>query len=309
MNINKKIVLFHYSQSGQALEIAQSICNPLAGEGYELVYKAIEPKEPFPFPWNRKTFFETFPETRLGIPPFGIKAIDLSDVADAGLVVIAGQSWYLSPSLPIQAFFMDETIKNYLKGKNIVHISGCRNMWVIAQLKIRRSISEAGGNYVGHIVLQDNRPNLISVLTIIRWLFYNKKEASYGLPAAGVDDEEIKAASRFAPVLNEALKFNDWNSLQEKLMQAQAVEYKPSLAFVEKAGHRIFEIWAKFIRQKGEYQDKRRAFRLQLFFYYLLFVLYVISPFGLLFFYLTYPFRARSIKKERREMCFELGEI
>ena len=303
----KKIAVFYYTQSGQALQIAQSICQPLEAAGNSVIYKAIEPEEPFPFPWSCWSFFEAFPESRLAIPTGKLKEIDFSDVADADLVVISGQSWYLAPSLPLHAFFQDEKVQAYLKGKPIVNISGCRNMWVMAQRKIRDYIGQADGRYVGHIVLQDKAPNLVSVLTIIRWLFYNKKAASRFLPAAGVRDDDIKNASRFGIVINETLATGNWDDLQNKLMREKAVEYKAGLAFMEKTGHRIFGIWAKFIRKKGGYQDKKRALRIRLFCFYLFFVLYVASPVGMLVFWLTYPLRIRKIKKIRREMCYELS--
>jgi len=294
------IAVFYYTQTGQALQIAQSVCQPLEAAGNTVIYKAIEPEIPFPFPWTCWSFFETFPETRLSIPTGKLKEIDFSDVNDAGLVVISGQSWYLSPSLPLQAFFQDEKVKSYLKGKNIVNLSGCRNMWVMAQDKIREYISRAGGHYVGHIVLQDNTPNLVSVLTIIRWLFYNRKKASRLLPAAGVSDDDIKNASRFGDIIEKTMENGNWNDLQNELMREKAVIYKPGIVFLEKTGHRIFGIWAKFIRKKGGYQDKRRALRIKMFCYYLFFVLFFISPIGLLVFYLTYPLRIKSIKRDMR---------
>ena len=302
-----KIAVFYYTQTGQALQAAQSICHPLENRGNAVVYKAIEPEEPYPFPWTCRSFFETFPESRLSIPVGKLKEIDFSDVNDADLVIVSGQPWYLSLSLPLHAFFQNEKAKTFLNGKNIVNISSCRNMWIMAQRKIREYIYQAGGNYVGHIVLQDHKPNLISVLTIIRWLFYNKKEASCRLQAAGVKDEDIKNASRFGIIINEMLESRNWSDLQNKLMAEKAVEYRPSIAFVEKAGYRIFGIWADFIRKKGNYQDKRRALRIKLFCYYLFFALYVVSPIGLLIFYLTYPLRVRSINKFRQEMCCNLS--
>ncbi len=305
--IKKTIVIFYYTQSGQALDIARNLCIPLENGENEVIYKAIEPETPFPFPWTCWTFFEAFPESRLGIPTCKIKEIDLTDVANADLVIIAGQSWYLSPSLPLHAFFQDEKIKAYLKGKNIVNVSGCRNMWIMAQRKIRKYIYEAGGNYVGHIVLQDKAPNLISVLTIVRWLFDNQKAASRWLPAAGVSENDMKNVSRFGVIIEDTLKNGEWDALQDKLMQANAVEYKPGVAFLEKAGHRMLGIWAKFIYKKGGYQDKNRSFRIRLFCYYLFFVLYAASPFGLTVFYLTYPLRFFAIKKYRHEMCYELN--
>lgn len=302
----KKVAVFYYTQSGQALDIVHSICRPLEEAGCNVCYKKIEPETSYPFPWSCWEFFETFPESRLGIPVGEIKGIDFSDIEDADLVVVAGQTWYLSPSLPILSFFKDEKVKEYLSGKNIVNVVGARNMWVMAQRKIRKYISEAGGSYVGNIVLRDKAPNLVGIVTIVRWLFYGKKEATRCLPAAGVSDQDIQAASRFGYILGSALETNRWQDLQQDLMSKGAADYMPSIVFVEKAGHRIFGVWASFIRKKGGYQDKRRAFRIRLFCYYLFFVLYVISPFGLLFFYLTYPFRVKSIKRQRQEACYSL---
>jgi hypothetical protein len=305
--LHKKIAVFYYTQSGQALQIAQSVCQPLEDAGNTIIYKTIASENPFPFPWNRRSFFQVFPESRLAIPTGRLKEIDFSDVNDADLVIIAGQSWFLSPSLPLHTFFQNEKVKAYLKGKNIVHISGCRNMWVMTQCKIREYIYRVGGHYVGHIVLQDHAPNLISVFTIIRWMFYNKKEASHWLPAAGVSDKDIKNASRFGNIINETTINGQWSDLQNKLMQEKAVKYKPSIVFLEKTGHRMFGFWANFIRKKGGYLDKRRTLRLNLFCCYLFFVLYVASPVGLLVFYLTFPFRIKSIKKSRQEMCYNLN--
>ena len=255
--MGKKVAVFYYTQSGQALEIVKSVCKPLLDEGYNIVYKEIIVDGEFPFPWKCMEFFEAFPETRLSQPPFKLKDTDLSDVEDAELVIVSGQSWYLSPSLPIQSFFQDEKIKNYLKGKNIVNISGCRNMWIMAQRKIRKYIYEAQGNYVGNIVLQDKVPNLVSILTIIRWLFYNQKQAGKYLPAAGVSDIDIEDSSKFGEIIIKTLNDNRFDLLQNRLMEQGAVNYVPSVVFIEKAGHRIFGLWAKFIKKKGDYQIGR----------------------------------------------------
>ena len=302
-----KIAVFYYTQTGQSLQVVQSICQPLVDSGNTVVYKTIEPEEFFPFPWTCWSFFETFPESRLSIPVLKLKEIDFSDIGDADLVIISGQSWFLSLSLPLHTFFQDEKVKAFLNGKNIVNILSCRNMWIMTQQKMREYVYQAGGNYVGHIVLQDHAPNLISVLAIIRWLFYDKKEASCLLPAAGVSDKDIKNASRFGIIINETLKSGNWSDLQNKLMIEKAVRYRPSIVFIEKMGYRMFGIWANFVRKKGEYQNKERALRIKLFCYYLFFALYVASPVGLFVFYLTYPMRIKSIKKSRKEMCYNLS--
>lgn len=303
----KKIIVFYYSQSGQTKQIAQSLCEPLKEGGCEIIFKEIVPERPYPYLWSYDNFFEAFAECRAGDPPYGIKEIDLTDAQDADLVIVAGQSWFLSPSLPIQSFFISPQIRQYIKNKNIIFVNGCRNMWLSTIRDIRTYAREIGANLVGHIVLQDRNPNLISVFTIIRWLFYGKKESTKFLPAAGISDADISGASLFG---REILEFmnngNGYADLQEELMKTGAIEYKPGVLFAEKIGHRVFGLWSKFIRRKGGYEDKARHGRIMLFSYYLFFILYIALPIGLTVFYLTYPIRMLFFKKQKREACYNL---
>ena len=160
---------------------------------------------------------------------------------------------------------------------------------------------EIKARQVGQIVLQDTAPNLISALTIVRWLLYGKKQRSGLLPAAGVRKTDIEDASRFGDILKTACEQNNFQHLQAQFLAAGAIDYKPSILFLEKAGHRMFGHWAKFIRKRGGFRDPRRRTRVNLFFIYLLVVLFVVSPFAQLFFYLTYPLQ--RVGKHRREDC------
>lgn len=306
MGKTAKIVLFYYTQTGQALQIAQKVCEPLVKANHQVILKEITPDKSYPFPWSLDAFLQVFPESRLGIP-CKLKQIDLSDVQDADLVIIAGQSWYLSHSVPLHGFFQSEEIKTYLKGRKIITIDGCRNMWVMKQLKTREYIHQIGADYIGSVVLQDMTPNLVSVITIARWLLHNKKEATRLLPAAGVSPSDINNAARFGEIVLNTLQTGTFESLQKDLMEKEAIKFIPSLYFIEKNGFRLWGHWARFILKKTPSPGPKRKPYLQVFLYYLFFVLYFISPFGLLFFYLTYPFRSASLKRARHEMCYELG--
>ena len=116
-----KIAAFYYTQTGQLLEILQSVCRPLLDAGCELIYKEIVPEIKFPFPWTYDDFFQVFPESRAGIA-CSLFPIDLNDIHDVDLVIIAYQPWFLSPSIPIHGFFQDPLIQAYLKGKTIITI-------------------------------------------------------------------------------------------------------------------------------------------------------------------------------------------
>jgi hypothetical protein len=304
--LHTKIALFYYTQTGQALQIADKICEPLEQAGCEVVRKEIVPVEPYPFPWTAMAFFQAFPESRLGIP-CRLQPIDLSDIADADLVIIAGQSWYLSWSIPLHAFFQSDEIRSYLRGRPVVVSMGCRNMWMMTQQKTREYIREAGGRYVGFIALQDKTPNLISVVTILRWILYNRKEASRIWPAAGVAPEDIANATQYGEIIREALEKDGYADLQGKLMEKKALTFLPSIYLIEKNGYRLWGQWARFILKKGPCNDPKRRPYLRLFGAYLLFVIYAVSPIGLAFCYLTYPLWRGALRKAKQSICHELN--
>jgi hypothetical protein len=92
-----------------------------------------------------------------------------------------------------------------LRGKPVVTVAGSRNMWLNACEKIKESLQRLGARHIGNIVLRDTNTNLVSLLTIIRWSFSGKKEATRWLPQAGVQDKDIYAASVFGwPILDAA---------------------------------------------------------------------------------------------------------
>ncbi len=301
------IAVFYYTQTGQALAIARSLSAPLEAAGCRVVEREIRPVTAYPFPWSSEAFFQVFPESRLGIA-CAIEPVDLSGaVAEADLVIVAGQSWYLSLSTPLHAFFQSPEVRAYLRGRPVVFVNGCRNMWVMTQSETRRYLREIGARYVGFIELHDRAPNLVSVLTIIRWLFYGRKEATHLLPAAGVSQRDVADADRFGLIILRTLYDGQWEQLQERLMREGAVTFIPHLYFIERNGYRMWGRWAHFVRRRGGAGDPRRQGRLRLFKAYLFFVLYAVSPFGLLFYGLTYPLRRAALKKARREVCYELS--
>lgn len=301
------VAVFYYTQTGQALAIARSLCAPLEAAGCRVVTREIRPVTAYPYPWSSEAFFQVFPESRLGIA-CAIEPVDLSGaVAEADLVLVVGQSWYLSLSTPLHAFFQSPEVRAYLHGRPVVFVNGCRNMWVMTQSETRRYLREIGARYVGFIELHDRAPNLVSVLTIIRWLFYGRKEATRLLPAAGVSQRDVADADRFGLVILRTLYDGQWEQLQERLMREGAVTFIPHLYFIERNGYRMWGRWAHFVRRRGDAGDPRRQGRLRLFKAYLFFVLYAVSPFGLLFYWLTYPLRRATLKRAQREVCLMLS--
>jgi hypothetical protein len=299
ISMPKKVLVVYYTQTGQLREIVNSVTAPLAAEDdVILVFEELKPKPDFPFPWPADQFFQAMPESVNGIPcelePLSVTGEEIFD-----LIIVAWQPWFLSPSIPIHAFFQLEAAKKLLQGKPVVTLIGSRNMWVMAQEQIKKYISGAKGRLVGNIVLYDKNPNLLSVVSVIRWLIQGRKERYMGIiPAAGVSDEDILSSSRFGRHLVDAIKTGNYESLQPNLVSNGAVNVLPGILMIEKRGIILFRLWANFILKKGSYGDKARLKRVRLFKYYLLIVIYLVSPLASVLFFLIKPFRSKAIKKQ-----------
>jgi hypothetical protein len=295
----KKVLVVYYTQTGQLREVVNSVTKSLAADSeVVLTFEELKPKPPFPFPWTSDEFFQAMPESVNGIP-CELEPFTITGQEDFDLVVIAWQPWYLSPSIPIHAFFQHETTKEILNGKPVITIIGSRNMWVMAQEKVKQYIQQANGRLVGNIMLYDKAPNLLSVVSVIRWMFHGKKGRYMKIiPPAGISREDIADASNYGQIIQEALQANDFENMRAKLIEAGAVDVKTDLVMIEKRGIVFFRLWAGYILKKGAYGAKSRIGRVRLFKYYLLTVIYLVSPFASILYQVIKPFRRNAIKKQ-----------
>jgi len=274
----KRVLIIYYTQSGQLKQIADSLAEPMIRDKNIAVdYYRIKPVEEYPFPWTSDEFFDCMPES---VEKLAVE-LNLDDFPvdnDYDLVILSYQVWYLSPALPVTSFLRSDVAGAFFKGRKVITLLGVRNMWVMAQEYVKECLREHKAEPVGNIVLKDKAHNLVSVLTIIRWLMGGNKGPYNILPEAGVSENDIKDTSRFAGPIIKALNENHYDKLQEELLARGAVDLKYHLMQMEKNALRIFRIWAKLIRKKGEAGNIKRRLRVRLFKYYLLFVIFVVSP-------------------------------
>lgn len=272
-----RILVLYYSQTGQLRQILDNILTDIKDKMI-IDYATFEPEKAFPFPYKASEFFDAMPETVERIP-VNMKPLP-QEILDKAydLVLFGYQPWFLNPSQPTTSFLKSATAKQLLKGKPVVTVIGCRNMWLHGQEKVKEDLREIGANLVGNIVLTDTNTNLISLLTIIRWAFTGRKEATKWLPAAGVQNRDIQAAQRFGLPIYTHLTDNNLSSLQVKLLEAGAINLNPGLVLLEKSGIKKFRFWAKFIRQKGGPGDINRLGRVMLFKNLLLVGIFILSP-------------------------------
>ncbi|ULQ54774.1 hypothetical protein [Flavihumibacter fluvii] len=288
------ILVIYYSQSGQLGEILKNMFSSVKGET-DITTIEYKPVKDFPFPWTSDQFFDAMPECVKEIP-VELKPITIPD-KPYDLVILGYQPWYLSPSIPTTSFLKSDAAK-ILSGKPVITVVGSRNMWLNAQEKVKAHLQQLGARHIGNIVLADTNHNLISLFTVIRWAFKGQKEAGRWLPEAGVQTRDIEAASRFGPIIANAMVSGQTNQLQEKLLAAGAVHLKPTLIVLEKRGITNFRKFATYIREKGGPGDAERLPRVKLFKRLLLTGIFVLSPISGLSAKLVSIFRKKSFREQ-----------
>ncbi|OSZ78544.1 hypothetical protein CAP35_09925 [Chitinophagaceae bacterium IBVUCB1] len=271
-----RILVLYYSQTGQVRQITDNILSDIQDKVI-VDYTPIEPVVPYTLPWKATEFFDVMPETVQHLP------IALKPLPDAiknqhyDLVLFGYTSWFLNPSLPISSFLQSEDA-SILKGKNVITVIGCRNMWLHGQETVKKYLQTLQANLAGNIVLTDSNPNLISVLTVIRWMFKGKKEASGLLPAAGIQEHDMKRASRFGMPIYRHLAEYKLGDLHKELLMMGAIHLKPALIILERRGIKNFRKWAAYIREKGGPNAPERRGRVKLFQRLLTVAIFILSP-------------------------------
>ncbi|MDP6908366.1 MAG: dialkylresorcinol condensing enzyme DarA, partial [Flavobacteriales bacterium] len=170
-----EVLVLYYSQTGQLKEIVKNCLSPLLNsDGIEADIAPIQTKHKFPFPWTRLEFFNAFPESVYGTP-FELEPLKFDKEKNYDLIILAYTVWYLNPSIPISSLLQHDDAKRIFEGKPVVTLIGSRNMWIMAQEKVKEHLKNLNAKLIGNVVLTDRNPNLVSIITIIRWMFYGKK--------------------------------------------------------------------------------------------------------------------------------------
>ena len=293
----KEVLVIYYSQSGQLFDILKNISSTLSDEKVNITFCEIIPKKKFLFPWKEEEFYDAFPETFLQIPtPLETIPVEILQ-KKYDLLILGYTTWYFTPSIPINSFLKSEEAKILLANTPVITVSASRNMWIMAQEKVKKLLVANNAKLVGNIALVDRNLNHISVITIVHWLMGGKKTKMLGIfPKPGVSDKDIEAASRFGTPIKEALLENKFSKLQQNLLSVGAVKVDPSLIATDIRGNVVFTKWANhLIKKEGEERKKWLVY----FKYYLLFAIWLIAPIVFIVFLLTYIPMYRKIQREK----------
>lgn len=279
----KKVLVIHYSQSGQLTEIVNTICKPFGQAGVSVTNYKIEMEDEYPFPWTKPQFFDVFPESFLQKPQ-KIKPIPV-DIIDNeyDLIILGCQVWYLSPSIPINSFLSHPSAKVILNNKPVVTVIGCRNMWIMAQEKVKVLLSDIDAKLIDNIVLIDQGSSLSTFITTPRWMLTGRKNPFWKIfPRAGISDKDIKNSSRFGFAIKEALE-NDLEKENKSICSGlEAVNVNEKLIKSEQIGTKSFMIWGKLIRKIGKPGDSKRKPFIALYTVFLILMIIIVVPINMI---------------------------
>ncbi|SEL69676.1 hypothetical protein SAMN05518845_11035 [Variovorax sp. YR750] len=277
----KRVLVLRYSQSGQLDEVADRIVAPLrADPAIQVHEEVLRPLQPYPFPWPFLTFFDAFPESA-HMKPQPLAPLSLTGDEDFDLVVLPYQVWFLAPSQPVAAFLKHPVAARLLRGKPVVTVIACRNMWLLAQEKLKGMLDDVGARLIDNVVLTDPGPTLATFFTTPAWLIWGRKRGFWGMPDAGLSTDQIAGTARFGRALRDALHKDLERGSQPLLAGLGAVQANARLLISEKAGTRSFYLWGKLIMAAGGPGAWQRKPLLLLYVLFLLVLIITVVPVSL----------------------------
>ncbi len=274
--MKKHILVVSYSQTGQLDNVVKNFIAPLEQNDttIQITYRNIEPIKPYPFPWDLMTFMDTFP----GCDIKNFK----DDETNYDLVILAYQVWFLSPSIPITAFLKSKYAKQKLQNKPVITLISCRNMWIMAQEKVKTLLNNIGAKLIDNVVLIDRGNSLETFITTPRWMLTGKTNSLWGMSEAGIDPKQINNTKRFGKAIVEALK-NDKEKEHISLLQGlKAVEVNSKLIRSEKIATKSFHIWGNLIQKLGKPGDIKRKPVVILYLMFLLLIIVTVVPINMI---------------------------
>lgn len=276
----KKVLVLYYSQSGQLKRVVDSFITNLPDEDITVDVRVIKPTTNYPYPWPFYKFAIEFPEAAL---MDGCEVEELQNLSDDYDLIILGYTiWFLSPSSPIVGFMKSVQAKKLFKNKPVVTLIACRDMWVLAQEKMKDLLENVGAKLIDNVALTDQGKGIYSFVTTPRWLLSGKKNAFWFFPPAGILQREIDQAAKFGKRLNEALKQNREKEGEPLLKNLGAVNVNGKLIASEIIATRSSKIWAKLIKLFGSKDSFGRKVGMTIYSVFLVILVFTVVPLNIM---------------------------
>ena len=290
----KKVLIVHYSQTGQLSSLARNFAAPLQTAGVQVDCVNIVPEQAFPFPWPFWRFFDTFPETvhlkpaPILPPQIPIRRLRCSGHCLHRLVPLSFATDYRlfatrrnAPPVRRQTGHHAYRLPQYVAGR-----AGKNE--IFAETKRRQT----------HRQHRKNRScnSAASFITTPAWMLTGDKRYFRSLPSAGIAEEELADAARFGTKLRDTLL--NQQPLDETLFQNMgAAKVNEKLIFSERTAGRSFFVWGKLLMAAGRISPLLRRALLCFYIVFLLAMILVVLPISVILKKLLHPLLKGRLKK------------
>lgn len=276
----KKVLVLYYSQTGQLKNVIESFTSKLHDEEIQVDIREIKPVQQYPFPWKFYEFAQEFPEAAL-VEGHEVKELEFLQ-NNYDLIILGYTIWFLAPSSPMVGFLKSEQAKKIFNNKPVVTLIACRDMWVMAQEKMKILLNDVGASLIDNVALTDQGKGIYSFITTPKWLMSGSKDAFWFFPKAGILQSDIDNASRFGERLKEALKAGKEIDGKPLLKNLNAVNVNGKLIASEIIGTKSFKIWAKIVKFFGKKNSFGRKFAVTFYTMFLVILVFTIVPLNIL---------------------------
>lgn len=305
----KKVLVVHYSQSGQLDSVVKEFTRPLVeSDDISVTFENIKPVEDFPFPWPFFKFLDTFPEcVYQDAPP--IQEPTVSGDEDFDLIILAYQVWFLSPALPMTAFLQHPVARSLLNDKPVITLIACRNMWLLAQEDMKAKLDELNAHLVGNVAMVDEAGSILSLFATPLWVLTGHKGPFLGglIPRAGVAEKDIRASERFGRRIRDRFRFKGEVS-PDMFRGLSAVQINEGLISSEKTAKRAFRLWGRLLRTLGSHGAWQRKPVLAFYSVFLIMMIVTVVPAGMLIKRLLAPLTRQRIAQQKAYYSAPSGE-
>lgn len=190
-------LVIYYSQTGQTRRALEEVAAPLVEAGHTLDWRAIEPVEPYPFPWPQRRFWGVAGACHRGVG-CAIQPLELPPAFDA--LLLGMQPWFLAPSPPVMGFLNSGDAER-LRGKPVYPVVTCRAAWRKSYRMLRAAIFAHGGRIPDRLVLKDRAPTPLNIITTVHYLWWgsdlHERRLGRLSPPFGIAPRGWRRARRF----------------------------------------------------------------------------------------------------------------
>lgn len=225
-------------------------------------------------------------------------------------MILGYQVWFLSPSMPATGFLNSEQGKSLLKGRDVITVIGCRNMWLQAQERMKERLAEIGARLIDNVVLIDSAHSAFTFISTPLWMVTGKRGPFLGgrVPEAGISNADIAACSRFGEAIARELPQRASGANASMLAGLGAVKINEQLIASEAIAKRSFKLWGGLLRALGKPSSPIRSAALFFYFVFLLTLILTVVPISAVIKKLLSPLTRAGIARQKAYFAAPAGE-